>query len=131
VFSTFDQAGIERASQNWSTFLQRQQKTEQEIPLSKMVCSWSCELATAKLRKPNCDRRVSIVWAKSFRGNAEDKEPAPHVVVFSTFDQAGIERASQNWSTCLLVESPVRSSADVEGMCSNFDWPVQCQLDQT
>lgn len=38
---------------------------------------------------------------EAFRGNAEDKEPAPHVVVFSTFDQAGIERAGQNWSTFL------------------------------
>jgi hypothetical protein len=31
------QAGIERASQNWSTFLQRQQKTEQEIPLKDLA----------------------------------------------------------------------------------------------
>ncbi|KAJ5951025.1 uncharacterized protein N7479_009438 [Penicillium vulpinum] len=29
---------------------------------------------------------------EAFRGDAEDSEPAPHVVVFSTFDQAGIER---------------------------------------
>ncbi|KGO60765.1 Acyl transferase/acyl hydrolase/lysophospholipase [Penicillium expansum] len=38
---------------------------------------------------------------EAFQGNAEDREPAPHVVVFSTFDQAGIERAGQNWSTFL------------------------------
>ncbi|CAI7588162.1 unnamed protein product [Penicillium glandicola] len=38
---------------------------------------------------------------EAFRGNAEEREPAPHVVVFSTFDQAGIERTGQNWSTFL------------------------------
>ncbi|KAJ5175572.1 uncharacterized protein N7482_001449 [Penicillium canariense] len=34
----------------------------------------------------------------AFRVPEEDKEAAPHVVVFSTFDQAGIDRLGQNWS---------------------------------
>ncbi|KOS43699.1 hypothetical protein ACN38_g5364 [Penicillium nordicum] len=38
---------------------------------------------------------------EAFQGNAADREPAPHVVVFSTFDQAGIERTGQNWSAFL------------------------------
>ncbi|KAJ5382959.1 hypothetical protein N7517_000870 [Penicillium concentricum] len=37
VFSTFDQAGIERTGQEWSTFLQRQRKTEQKIPLKDLA----------------------------------------------------------------------------------------------
>jgi acyl transferase domain-containing protein len=38
---------------------------------------------------------------EAFQGNAEDREPAPRVVVFSTFDQAGIERLGANWSQYL------------------------------
>ncbi|KAI2707937.1 hypothetical protein CBS147326_2944 [Penicillium roqueforti] len=43
-------------------------------------------------------------------GNAKDKEPAPHVVVFSTFDQAGIERTGQNWSTFLQQKAERETS---------------------
>lgn len=38
---------------------------------------------------------------EAFRGDAEDNEPIPRVVVFSTFDQSGIERTGQNWSAYL------------------------------
>ncbi|CAG8126489.1 unnamed protein product [Penicillium olsonii] len=39
---------------------------------------------------------------EAFQENVEDREPAPRVVVFSTFDQAGIERLGGNWSEFLL-----------------------------
>ncbi|KAJ5561983.1 hypothetical protein N7535_003554 [Penicillium sp. DV-2018c] len=38
---------------------------------------------------------------EALREDAEDQEPAPHVVVFSTFDQSGIERLGQSWSAFL------------------------------
>lgn len=37
VFSTFDQAGIERMGQDWTSFLQHQQDTDQYIPLKDLA----------------------------------------------------------------------------------------------
>ncbi|KAK5807537.1 hypothetical protein VI817_001795 [Penicillium citrinum] len=37
-----------------------------------------------------------------FKGDGEDKEATPHIVVYSTFDQSGIERLSESWSDYLL-----------------------------
>jgi len=37
VFSTFDQAGIDRLGESWSTFLQGQKKAECEIPLKDLA----------------------------------------------------------------------------------------------
>jgi acyl transferase domain-containing protein/NADPH:quinone reductase-like Zn-dependent oxidoreductase len=37
-----------------------------------------------------------------FKGDGEDKDPLPRIVVFSTFDQSGIERLGENWSKYLL-----------------------------
>ncbi|OJJ29662.1 hypothetical protein ASPWEDRAFT_294248 [Aspergillus wentii DTO 134E9] len=38
---------------------------------------------------------------ETLRGSERDREPAPQVVVFSTFDQAGIERLGSSWSDYL------------------------------
>lgn len=47
---------------------------------------------------------------EAFQDNVEDREPAPRVVVFSTFDQTGIERLGGNWSEFLLRQK----QADLE-----------------
>ncbi|KAJ5794143.1 hypothetical protein N7457_000742 [Penicillium paradoxum] len=49
-------------------------------------------------------------------GDAEDQEPAPHVVVFSTFDQAGIERTGQNWSTFLQDRQKSKQDISVKDL---------------
>ncbi|KAJ6076276.1 hypothetical protein N7499_008257 [Penicillium canescens] len=47
---------------------------------------------------------------EAFRGNDEDREPPPRVVVFSTFDQAGIDRLGQNWSSFVQPRDPNQRS---------------------
>ncbi|KAJ5494350.1 hypothetical protein N7463_010437 [Penicillium fimorum] len=52
----------------------------------------------------------------SSQGDAEDREPAPRVVVFSTFDQAGIERTSQDWTTFLQRQQNAKQEISLKDL---------------
>jgi acyl transferase domain-containing protein len=53
---------------------------------------------------------------EAFRGDAEDREPAPRVVVFSTFDQAGIERLGDSWSQFLQPQRKAEQEVSLKDL---------------
>jgi acyl transferase domain-containing protein len=53
---------------------------------------------------------------EAFQGSAEDREPAPRVVVFSTFDQAGIDRLGDNWSKYLQRQQKAEQEVSLKDL---------------
>ncbi|KAJ5158769.1 uncharacterized protein N7500_008420 [Penicillium coprophilum] len=53
---------------------------------------------------------------ESFQRNGGESEPTPRVVVFSTFDQAGIERTGQNWSTFLQQQQEAKQNIPLKDL---------------
>ncbi|KAJ5110635.1 hypothetical protein N7532_001170 [Penicillium argentinense] len=51
-----------------------------------------------------------------FRGDGENEEAAPHIVVFSTFDQSGIERLGDSWSKYLLRQQKADQDIPVKDL---------------
>ncbi|KAJ5155942.1 hypothetical protein N7492_008745 [Penicillium capsulatum] len=53
---------------------------------------------------------------EAFRSKVKEKELPPHVIVFSTFDQAGIERVSQDWATFLQRQKELERNISLKDL---------------